>query len=429
MAAGAPAPGARVLLQGLSRAELNGRVAIVLEPDDEAEAAQLREAERLKVSHYPKALALRLANLAPAPPPDFATPPLPFIALEIVRQDPSVATLCKAAAEAGEDLAGIGAVGGFDDPEGFAEALWQVYSAVPPAGAMPKDLEALVLDSPGHWLYWLGLEQVGHHLLIEACDGVWRGYQALARAPGEEAADRGFESFGGILLEGRAAGVPRGYTARAWAAAVAGDETIAQGMDAEGGAGNVPLGLPEPAAYTLWGGGRDLTRAEVACVLVLVRRLQELAQPLAAKLREQVREQLGAPADAAGEDGSGVADAAAAAWARARLEAAEGWSQGPPARALSLTPDRPGSPRSGPGYAEADLVWLFSAPGIEPACDLSLPTGLAFPFMRTFAGLTGEYPSGHTFLSLLEFSGWQTLEREDGGRTGWTFRALDLRRR
>jgi len=412
--------GARVQLQGLSRTELNGIVAVVLPPAGDDEARSLAEAGRMKVSHYPKALSLRPENLVPAPEPDFATPPLPFTALEIVRFDAALALVCEEAARAGEGLRGLDIVGAMSAPEDFAEALWQVYGAVPPAFALPADFASRILDTPGHHLYWLGLEQVGHHLLIEACDSVWRGYQALAHIEGGPAAPppegreghgaKAFQSFGGVIVEACASRQARGYKASTWASPPdpssvpepPPESVVEIDKDADEGQEKA---VEERAAWELWGGGRDLNRGEMAKVLDLVFSLKEQAQVLAQRLCEGLGEHLEA------EEVS--------AWARDRLESS--------GEAFTLTPSRPGTPTARQG--QSDQVFIFSAPGMEPPCDLNLPTRLAFPFMRSYARLTGEFPAGAVFLKMLEFINWEALEREDGGRVGWTLRECDLRRR
>lgn len=593
---------ARVQLHGLSRAELNGRIATVLPPEDEAEASRLAESGRVKVSNCPNALSLRPDNLAPAPPPDFATPPLPFTLLQIARKDASVAELCRAAAADGQAL-GMERVAGLDEPLGLAEALWKVYCDVPPAGALVDDVSHIVLDSAGHWLYWIGLEQVGHHIVIEACDGVWRGYQSCAWSVGsvsrgsKASPAKPFNSFGGVLVERISERRPVGYTARQWlsssaagsapekplvgespaaqseiellglwcvsdgshyeisqrpgglylrtvranpflvlegvlreehewavadvvdvqrpeaapvgavrlklddgelisnfmrhgakmwgaretaqqtkrlekalaiyrvqaaeldrlaseaqlqasaAAAAAADaaaaaedrakaaevkaeaaftrvaraeEQLTEASNALAAAADVaacsdelcaaPLAAEFAAAHKLWGGGRDLGRSEVAEVLQLVLDLRTQAAAIATSLREQAT-------------GPNVSDHEVAEWAQQLLEASSGGA------GLSVVPSQPGSPRNGSGSAESDDVCIFSEAGAEPRCDLSVPSRLAFPFMRTFARLTGEFPGASAFLRILELAGWESLEREDGGSVGWTQRSVNLRNR
>jgi len=213
-------PFRRVLLTGLAKTELNGRIAVVLPPETEAETQRLAESGRVKVSNYPKALALQPENLAVAPAPDFVTKPLPFTMLQVARSDRMVMELCKAAA-----MGNIGKVGGISDALEFAESLWRVYGQVPAASPLPEDVVSLVLDTPGHWLYWIGLEQIGHHVLIEACDGAWRGYQSfkgsqrLNRAGQARDTDNCplVNSFGGVLVEtNMAKPATQGYTARDW---------------------------------------------------------------------------------------------------------------------------------------------------------------------------------------------------------------------
>mmetsp|Transcript_49902 Transcript_49902/g.143410 ORF Transcript_49902/g.143410 Transcript_49902/m.143410 type:complete len:434 (-) Transcript_49902:58-1359(-) len=420
-------PGTRVTLQGLAaRPELNGEVVVVLAPASAEETAQLEATGRAKVSHYPKALSLRAQSLELAPPPDWSRG-LPFPISDIVRGAPSVLEVAQAAVVAGEDLGALGRIHELQGAEDLAEALWAFCGRgeVGPAKELPDDFAELVLDTPGHWLYWIGLEQVSHHVIVEACDCTWRIYQASAPrrpqpvAKADEkalATGKGFEEFGGVLLESGGAGRrQRGYRAGAWASWEASDvpsasssgppppDVVELDKDKE-----VHEELPEEllAARARWAGGRELTWEEAAIFLRLIADLKEQARDLALKLKEQT--------PCSKED-----DEVAAEWARQKLEAASG--------DFTVMPSRPGSPRSGPGYAEASDLWLFSPPDMKPTCDLSLPTTAGFAFMRTFGQLVGEYPDGRCFLALLEFLGWESLEREDGGRVGWTLRARDLR--
>lgn len=566
-------PLARVQLQGLSREELNGCVAVVLPADDQAEAERLAASGRIKVSNYPKPLSVRPENVKAADDPDFATPPLPFTVLQIARRDAAVVELCGAAAR--HDIV---SVGNKSHPDEFAEALWRVYADVPPADQLPEDLVSVVIDTPGHWLHWVGLEQVAHHLIIESCDGVWRGYQSLSkRHEGTQETTRPFNSFGGVLVEATNETRSAGFSAREWLApappgttthsedafsldqnllgvwsiddggyfeivlrsgvlsyrqsysipftVVVGElrtegewmvaelfslerdlphgsvrlkidggtaelnfmvhgervwgkkffaqslrtltqdladerskaaeldrlasEACAAAVEAEHRAKDAEslakdaeslakdaftrVALMEhrhtevsdavalarevdiearpatdPAAHELWGGGRDLRRSEVAEVLELVLSLQEQAQVIAEMLREQV------PA---------VSDAEVAEWAQGLLDSTRGGTS------LSVVPAQPSSPRNTSGFAETEEVWVVSKPVFEPRCDLSVHSRLAFPFMRDFARLTGEFPDAPVFLNALKFAGWRDLEDEDGSRVGWTLRSLDMRNR
>lgn len=502
---------ARVQLHGLSRAELNGRIATVLPPEDEAEASRLAESGRVKVSNCPNALSLRPDNLAPAPPPDFATPPLPFTLLQIARKDASVAELCRAAAADGQAL-GMERVAGLDEPLGLAEALWKVYCDVPPAGALVDDVSHIVLDSAGHWLYWIGLEQVGHHIVIEACDGVWRGYQSCAWSVGsvsrgsKASPAKPFNSFGGVLVERISERRPVGYTARQWLSSSAagsapekplvGESPAAQSeiellglwcvsdgshyeiSQRPGGlylrtvranpflvlegvlreehewavADVVDVQRPEAAPVgavrlklddgelisnfmrhgaKMWGAretAQQTKRLEKALAIYRVQAAE--LDRLASEAQLQASAAAAAAADAAiatslreQATGPNVSDHEVAEWAQQLLEASSGGA------GLSVVPSQPGSPRNGSGSAESDDVCIFSEAGAEPRCDLSVPSRLAFPFMRTFARLTGEFPGASAFLRILELAGWESLEREDGGSVGWTQRSVNLRNR
>eukprot|EP00933_Yihiella_yeosuensis_P026408 TRINITY_DN20481_c0_g1_i3.p1 TRINITY_DN20481_c0_g1~~TRINITY_DN20481_c0_g1_i3.p1 ORF type:complete len:414 (-),score=66.57 TRINITY_DN20481_c0_g1_i3:27-1268(-) len=401
---------ARVQLKGLSREDLNGLVCVVLPPKDENEAQELEKLGRVKVSNYPKTLSLKSQNLVLAQEPDFSIPPLPFSVLEIARFDDKVSQFCHEARAAGEDrLTNLfEEISKVSDPEEFAQALFEIFGRgqIPIAEAWPADLESRILNTPGHNLYWLALEQVGHHLVLEACDGVFLGYQSRLKRrrdrsseaddnPDAEDADRSrtYHSFGGILIEEGSSLTKRGgYTPAEWLSSDV-DDLFA-----------------ESSAHELWGSGKILRRDQVSEVLLLVDSIKAQSQALASKLVEQVAEK-----------GFDVTQ-----WAKQVLSNAE--AEGDDGYGLVTNPSRPSTPRSSPGYAEGNEFWIFNKEGSKPQCDLSLSISLAFPFMRSFAELTGLYPSGHTFLRMLELREWKTLERaSDGGKVGWTLRTIRLR--
>lgn len=426
-------PFTRVQLHGLSRQALNGSVVLVLPPDNAAEAESLEKSGRVKVSSYPTSLSLKPENLVPAPPPNFVVASLPFAVLEVVEGNAEVLKLCS---EMGDELAFIRDVCDLDDPWLLASALWQVYGRFSPEcpRRLPQDLQTLVLDTPGHWLYWLGLDQIDHHIVIEACDGTWRGYQASRRARAHEGSD--MTSHGGVVIQVGEDRQARGYTARQWVASdsIGGVELepdpqildeIEEGGTAENAehssepvgtvsdASDVKIekvdpdweppaaGSADSSAHQLWGRGRSLERAEVHRILNLVIELQAQAKVIAANIHRQIGE--------ANEEAGSV-------WAHKALERSAD-------RGVTMTPEQPITPRSG----EADGVFVFSHVEVKPPFDICIPTRLAFPFMRKFARLTGEYPTGEVFLKMVEFIQWETEELEDGSNFGWTIRAADLR--
>eukprot|EP00416_Gambierdiscus_australes_P040055 CAMPEP_0171105416 /NCGR_PEP_ID=MMETSP0766_2-20121228/62632_1 /TAXON_ID=439317 /ORGANISM="Gambierdiscus australes, Strain CAWD 149" /LENGTH=383 /DNA_ID=CAMNT_0011566263 /DNA_START=56 /DNA_END=1207 /DNA_ORIENTATION=+ len=378
-------PQARVRLHGLSNSQLNNGVGVVLPPDDAAEKRRLEESGRVKVSSYPKALSLKPENLAMAEWPDFATPPLPFTVLQVVRCEDGVVKLCEEAAESGEDLGHIRLVGELDVPFKFAESLWQIYGGASEVAArLPADFERVILDTPGHHLYWLSMQQIGHDVVIEACDGVWRGFQAMKKQQESEPHD--FSEFAGVLIQTAEDHEARGYRAREW--------TSAERVGSEAG------------AYALWGGGRDLVRKDMAEVLRLISSLQQKTQTITERLREQAPRGFGI-------DGR-APDETIAAWAEEMLDRAR----------LTLNPSRPRTPRSG----ESSEVYVFVS-DVQPEHDFELPPELTKGFMRDYAHLTGEFPPARVFLQMLVFLGWETAETEDGGGMGWTLCCADLRNR
>jgi len=325
--------------------------------------------------------------------PNFETPPLPFTMLQIVRCDGAVGEICEAASKELGRIGDIARIAGLDAPEQFAESLFQIYSDVSPASLLPNDLEEIVLNSRGHWLYWIGLEQIQHHVLLEMCDGVCRVYQARKRSAAVEA--NGFQEYQGVLLQACGEKNLSGYTAKEWVSSI--DDR------------DEPLGVEK--AHKKWGGGQDLARGEVSKILKLVASLQAQTQRITEKLREQAPRGFGITGEAGPE--------AIAHWAEKML------AQG----RITMTPSRPGTPRTGvAGYADSGECWIFIS-GVKPEHDFHVPRDLAQTFMRDFALLTGEYPSASVFVGMLVFLGWEEAELEDGGRWGWTFRNINLRTR
>ncbi|CAE8632065.1 unnamed protein product, partial [Polarella glacialis] len=165
-----------------------------------------------------------------------------------------VLALCIEAASMSEEDSAIGRlsrVSRLDDAEDFAEALFGVYGGAV-ATALPEDLVSVILDTPGHRLYWLALEQLAHHIVIEACDGVFRGYQSFKKLGPKGSPDGddnegsrpgAFNSFAGILVEGSEKR-SSGYEASEWLSS--------------------SCSSADPSAHELWGGGRDLGREELA---------------------------------------------------------------------------------------------------------------------------------------------------------------------
>lgn len=368
----------RVRLCGLSKAELNDLVCLVLPAADDEEQRRLDETGRIKVSYFPKTLSLKPDNLVAAGEPDFAVLPFPFTVLQIAQGSEQVAEFCAQAEEAGEDFSHLGLVADLDLSRDFAEALWNIYDRVREAPAhLPRDFERMITDNPGHHLYRISLEQLGHEVVVEACDGVWRGFQAMKKKQASEPQD--FQEYAGVLIQTADDHEAKGYSAREW-------------LSAE------PVGSADGGAYKLWGGGKDLSRKCVEEVLALVSKLQCHAQKIVEKLREQVPK--------------GITEDEMAEWAEEMMEKAR----------LTLTPSRPGTPRNG----VSNEVWVFVS-DVTPEHDFSLPPDLAKAFMEDYAKLTGEFPDPWVFLQMLHSMSWETTETDDGEGMGWTLQQVNLR--
>ena len=64
----------------------------------------------------------------------------------------------------------------------FATKLWGELAELPLANPLVVDqLKPQLMAAEGHKLFWLGLDAVGHHLLLEKCNGLWRVFQTFVK--------------------------------------------------------------------------------------------------------------------------------------------------------------------------------------------------------------------------------------------------------
>lgn len=64
----------------------------------------------------------------------------------------------------------------------FAMKLWRELGELGPRHPLTIDyninIRNEILKSPGHKLFWLAMDAIGHHLLIEKCNNTYRVFQA-----------------------------------------------------------------------------------------------------------------------------------------------------------------------------------------------------------------------------------------------------------
>ena len=150
------APGKFAKLSNLvKRPELNGQVCLVL-------AVPTSPGERMQVElcSSGKLLQVRPANLESSVDAFWRFPGVVkgckdvysrLSLLELVRDDPRLATL--------------------DVCDEFAKCLWERLAPVPPPVPLSSDIIEMILQQSGHKFYWLALDAIAHHLMLESCNG------------------------------------------------------------------------------------------------------------------------------------------------------------------------------------------------------------------------------------------------------------------
>ena len=61
----------------------------------------------------------------------------------------------------------------------FAEAVWNLHCAeIPPSKCLTQESMDLIKESKGRKLYWIGMDAIAQHLILERCHDNWRIYQS-----------------------------------------------------------------------------------------------------------------------------------------------------------------------------------------------------------------------------------------------------------
>jgi hypothetical protein len=302
--------GRRARVSGLqARPDLNGKIVVVLPPKDNVEAEELRAKGRVKVTAFPKCLSIKVECLkvvaGPGDPQlDWTwtdgevlpgTGSLLSTVTGLLRYNfpgfnpkGSRVTLKSGVTGGALDL------GGIDRCDELSKELWHLITRDPAGNVIPmppqrpllKD-ESEMLGTLGGWewarnailnntqvhaLYYLALDAVSHHLVIETNAGLARVHQAFIRAEVEVGVMDQAE------VEAPRRRVLEGYTAREW-------ETPHESDDPH------PLS-PFDRAQRRWGGGIDISRAELEIFIDKLFLLQELSTALAVEMEAQLPPEL-----------------------------------------------------------------------------------------------------------------------------------------
>ena len=135
---------------------------------------------------------------------------------------------------------------GKDSCNGFVKAVWDEISESPPSHCLTPDAMDLIKASQGRKMFWIGLNAIGHHFLLERCYDKWRLYQASL-----------------LVNKGR------GYTAGEWCFL----QKPSFNPDRI-----VPLASTH--AWKRWGGGRFLNDDDIEDVFKIIRQWQDLTHEI-----------------------------------------------------------------------------------------------------------------------------------------------------
>lgn len=262
---------------------------------------------------------------------------------------------------------------------------------MPPQNVLLKDEQkvlgggarnAILNNTAVHAVYYLALDAISHHLIIETNAGLARIHQAFIRAGVGVIDASGIETPQKVL---------QGYTARKWETPPEHD-------------GSRPR-TPFEKAHRRWGMGLDRSRADLEVFLDKVFVLQELSNALAVEMEAQLP-----PEIVAEENEMAAADAAwVAAGGEPRVRETnprQVWfdmlKKHPHWATMTLLGDKGAAIQSHPHNFPPDAGWgPFTFRVSNPVFD---------DFCRVHAEITGCSPSASTFVSILGFgSKWATM--------------------
>jgi hypothetical protein len=230
-------PGSRVRLKGLaSRPDLNGAVAVVLSPSSDKEAEKLSSQGRIKVTGFPVALSVKRSNVVPIFDDKvdwtFADKP-PLSILDIVQGSLSDTDRC-------------------DDLENAVYGAIAQGAPKPPYIWLPEVVPAILNNCSPHCVYFLALDQIGHHFILETHQGLARMYQSYIK-------DKMTLGDTDMVMN------VTGYTAGEWVAKKP----------------NAAWCPKMVACHQRWGRGRLLNHSSLRELMDLVGELQECAAQIA----------------------------------------------------------------------------------------------------------------------------------------------------
>jgi len=240
-----------------------------------------------------------------------------------------------------------------------------------------------------HSIYFLALDQISHHCVLEVYEGKARLYQSYIKDV------RTVDDGGALGVQG----VQTGYTAGEWASP------------------SPPRDWPDAttAAHARWGGGKELTFGELEELLDLMFRLQDVTTEIALEVQRQVP---------GGRDES-TADLLKPISAQSDLESIyriQDWTVEALAR-----PDASNMVLIDGGGVMVRSTAVYT--GAEPYSIL-IPAELEVPYRELMLSLTGQSPGSTEYLRALNYIRWRTSTDpqpgQEGSAIGWAMTAVGV---
>jgi hypothetical protein len=305
--------------------------------------------------------------------PEWTIPKLGKSMFQFIRQDPLLRSI--------------------DACHEFAIELWSRLAETPPAHPLTLDhgykFRQELMDSSGHKLYWLGMDAICHHLLLEKCGpSSWRVYQSY-------------------LIDEINGG---GFTAGEWC-----------GVGVGGTSSRSRSILPFKAAWQEWGGGKVLNNQDINKLFDVIVEWQQLTKELQRKVllpsvpgldRRAVSWLTNAPSH------TPVADVV-----QQEIQKIVNWSK----QMIDLMVGPMGLTMMGlDPEDESPMMDISILIGSEQI--FSIPKALFQRCYNLSKRMTGEPVCGAIFLNMLNSGVWweYTRDPEDGGANGFYVRACNL---
>jgi len=230
-----------------ARPQLNDTFAVLLPPETKQERSDLKLKNRVKVSSFPNTLSLRRECINVLSADDIQMIDWSFSNLKLPGDTDCASVL--AAIRHPQSTLSL-----HSECDKFAQTLWNTVAQgvpMPPRQQLTKDMKNMFLNNTaGHHLYFLGLDQIGHHIILETRAGMARMFQSFMKSSTVETSE------------------VMGFSGREW-------------ITGEPDSGVTPLLATVLRARKRWNVPNNLHRSEIEQLLDLIFQLQETAAAIA----------------------------------------------------------------------------------------------------------------------------------------------------